>query len=90
MDLPYSRTAIATAQVSIASLQLMVVMLFMQPRVCWPTTASAGAMLALGALGSGIAYIWNYQVIQQSSATVASTVTYWTPLVAVFALMVAA
>jgi drug/metabolite transporter (DMT)-like permease len=42
-------------------------------------------MLALGCLGSGIAYILNFHVISRSDATTASTVTYLTPLVAVLA-----
>ena len=42
-----------------------------------------GAMLALGALGTGIAYVWNFQVIERAGATMASTVTYLTPLVAI-------
>jgi drug/metabolite transporter (DMT)-like permease len=42
-------------------------------------------MLALGCLGSGIAYILNFRVISRSDATTASTVTYLTPLVAVVA-----
>ncbi len=41
------------------------------------------AMVALGCLGSGIAYILNFRVITASDATTASTVTYLTPLVAV-------
>lgn len=85
LDLPYSRTAIATAQVTIASLQLLPVLLLTDPGFHAPSDASMVAMLALGALGSGIAYIWNYRVIQMSSATIASTVTYWTPMVAVAA-----
>ncbi len=42
-------------------------------------------MLALGCLGSGVAYILNFRVINRSDATTASTVTYLTPLVAVVA-----
>lgn len=42
-----------------------------------------GAMLGLGCLGSGIAFILNFHVISASDATTASTVTYLTPLVAV-------
>ena len=41
------------------------------------------AMLALGVVGSGIAYILNYVVIHRSDATTASTVTYVITLVAV-------
>lgn len=41
------------------------------------------SLLALGILGSGIAYVLNFVVVQRSDATTASTVTYLTPLVAV-------
>ena len=41
------------------------------------------AMLALGVLGSGLAYILNFVVIARSDATTASTVTYVITLVAV-------
>jgi len=43
------------------------------------------AVAALGILGSGIAYVLNFRVVQRSDATTASTVTYLTPLVAVIA-----
>jgi drug/metabolite transporter (DMT)-like permease len=42
-------------------------------------------MIALGCLGSGVAYVLNFRVIRRSDATTASTVTYLTPLVAVIA-----
>lgn len=49
-----------------------------------PITSSVVlAMLALGVLGSGIAYILNYLIIHRSDATTASTVTYVITLVAV-------
>jgi drug/metabolite transporter (DMT)-like permease len=41
------------------------------------------AMVALGVLGSGFAYVLNFQVVTKADATTASTVTYITPLVAV-------
>jgi drug/metabolite transporter (DMT)-like permease len=47
--------------------------------------ASIAGMLALGVLGSGIAYLLSFRVIRNSDATTASTVTYLTPLVAVIA-----
>jgi drug/metabolite transporter (DMT)-like permease len=47
------------------------------------TPSSFIALLALGVLGSGIAYVLNFRVIALSDATTASTVTYLTPLVAV-------
>ena len=42
------------------------------------------AMLALGVLGSGFAYIWNFSIIAAAGSSIASSVTYVTPVVAVF------
>ena len=42
------------------------------------------AMLALGVFGSGFAYIWNFKIIAAAGSSIASTVTYLTPVVAVF------
>jgi drug/metabolite transporter (DMT)-like permease len=42
------------------------------------------AMLALGVLGTGYAYIWNFSIISAAGSSIASTVTYLTPVVAVF------
>lgn len=47
------------------------------------TLAPVLSVIALGALGSGIAYALNFFVVQRADATTASTVTYLTPLVAV-------
>ena len=41
------------------------------------------AMLALGALGTGFAYVWNYRLIREVGPTAASTVTYLVPAFAV-------
>jgi drug/metabolite transporter (DMT)-like permease len=41
------------------------------------------AMLCLGCLGSGVAYVLNFRVLANSDATTASTVTYIPPLIAV-------
>jgi drug/metabolite transporter (DMT)-like permease len=48
-----------------------------------PTSPSVLAVVALGVLGSGIAYALNFFVTQNADATTASTVTYLTPVVAV-------
>ncbi|TSA22484.1 MAG: DMT family transporter [Actinomycetales bacterium] len=42
------------------------------------------AMIALGVLGSGIAYIWTFQIVERAGSSIASSVTYLTPVVAVF------
>jgi len=41
------------------------------------------AMIALGVLGSGFAYIWNFKIMEAVGSAIASTVTYVTPVVAV-------
>lgn len=46
----------------------------------WPIVLS---LLALGALGTGLAYIWNINVLRAWGPTNASTVTYVTPVVGV-------
>jgi drug/metabolite transporter (DMT)-like permease len=46
--------------------------------------ANVFAMLALGILGSGFAYIWNFSIIAAAGSSIASSVTYLTPVVAVF------
>lgn len=43
------------------------------------------SMLALGIFGSGIAYIWNFEIIVAAGSVIASSVTYITPVVAVIA-----
>ena len=42
------------------------------------------AMMALGIFGSGVAYIWNFQIVERAGSSIASSVTYLTPVVAVF------
>jgi drug/metabolite transporter (DMT)-like permease len=41
------------------------------------------AVVILGVLGTGIAYVLNYQIITSEGATIASTVTYLLPVVAI-------
>lgn len=41
------------------------------------------SVLALGALGTGLAYVWNTRIVSAWGATNASTVTYLTPVVGV-------
>ncbi len=73
----------ATGLMIMGTLQITPVMLVtgyahapIEPRVI-------AAMVALGVLGSGVAYMLNFRVIERSDATTASTVTYVITLVAV-------
>ena len=47
------------------------------------STGPVIAMLTLGILGSGFAYIWNFRVMEAAGSAIASTVTYVTPVIAV-------
>jgi drug/metabolite transporter (DMT)-like permease len=42
----------------------------------------AGSILALGVMGSGIAYVLNFSIMRAAGATIASTVTYLVPVFA--------
>ena len=97
---PYSRRhlfsqgsdpiAIATGQVVLGALFLLPVAageaLFGGPVVRLPIAGTTIlAMLALGVLGSGIAYVLSFRIVKAAGATTASSVTYITPLFAVIA-----
>lgn len=78
-----SAEAVASGQIAVAA----VVMLLAAPVVAtgpvlltWPIVLS---MVALGALGTGLAYVWNTRVVVAWGAQRASTVTYLTPVVGV-------
>lgn len=82
--------AIAAAQVTLAALFLLPVAaastLLGSPIVTGPPSAATIAgMLALGGLGSGVAYVLNTHIVSVAGGTVASSVTYVTPLVSVAA-----
>jgi drug/metabolite transporter (DMT)-like permease len=78
---------VATLQVSIGALIMIIL---------GPTTARHGvdhgaeltasvvvSMVALGVLGTGLAYVWNTNVVTAWGATAGATVTYLTPVVGV-------
>jgi len=75
--------ALATIQVSMAAMTLL-------PFYLIDGIAEDGyfllpvlSVLALGIFGSGIAYIWNFRIIELAGSSIASSVTYLTPIVAV-------
>ena len=63
------------------------IMLLLTPVIAWsPVTLDVpivASLLALGVLGTGVAYIWNITVLRAWGPTAASTVTYVTPVVGV-------
>ncbi|GAB3205842.1 DMT family transporter [Marinactinospora endophytica] len=81
----YGPLELSAAQLLAGSAQLLLIVPFagglpgaVSPRVVL-------AMLALGALGTGLAYVLQYGVVSAAGATVASTVTYLLPVVAMAA-----
>ena len=82
--------AIATGQVALGALFLVPVVVGLaaagQGGVTTPVAPSTIiGMLALGALGSGIAYLLSTRIVIQAGATAASSVGYITPLFSVVA-----
>ena len=47
------------------------------------SAASLASLVILGVLGTGVAYVLNYQIITSEGATIAATVTYLLPVVAI-------
>lgn len=64
-----------------------VIFIVLTPIVAWhPVRLDfwvVGSLLLLGALGTGLAYAWNFDVLRAWGPTSASTVTYITPIVGV-------
>jgi drug/metabolite transporter (DMT)-like permease len=83
MNTSVSPLAICTGQLGLGTLQLLPFVLISGGVSGDVTAGPVFAMLALGALGSGLAYVANFHVITSVGGTVASTVTYLTPVVAV-------
>ena len=95
VSFPYSRRYVlphGLAPVSLASAQLLLAAVTLLPTFLIDGTnghaVSAKAALAataLGIFGSGFAYMWNFRVMAAAGSSIASTVTYLTPVVAVVA-----
>ena len=75
--------AAATTQLIMAAITLLPFYLFDGISQDYYRPATFFAMLALGILGSGIAYIWNFSIIAAAGSSIASSVTYLTPVVAI-------
>lgn len=83
--LPYKLKpeAMATTQVCLAAVTLLPFFVFNGIAKDKFTVGPVAAMLALGILGTGYAYIWNFQILAAAGSAIASSVTYVTPVVAV-------
>ena len=75
-----SAVSLSAAQTLCGSIQLALVVPWLTSTPHSFPVDSVLSMIALGAGGTGIAYVLNYEVIRRAGATVASTVTYLIPL----------
>ncbi len=80
----YSPLAASLGQVGTGWALLFPFALLDRPWAYNPSPRAILALLALGALGTGVAYIIYHRLIQTAGATAASVVTYITPLFGVF------
>jgi drug/metabolite transporter (DMT)-like permease len=90
---PYSRKfvipkklqaeSLAAGQLTMGALTLLPVYLINGISITNYRPGPVLAMLTLGILGSGFAYIWNFKIMEAAGSAIASTVTYVTPVVAV-------
>lgn len=81
-NLPYSSSSLAAAQVSCSAILLLPFVTFSHPIHSSWNLKSLGGMLLLGSIGTGFAYVWNFRNVRLAGSTIASTVTYITPVVA--------
>jgi drug/metabolite transporter (DMT)-like permease len=76
-------TTVATVQVGLGALVMLVAAPFVATAPVHLTPRVVASVLALGVLGTGLAYVWLTNIVVGWGATNASTVTYLTPLVGV-------
>lgn len=74
----------AALQLTFGTIQVLPFALFEWAPIS-PTSSSLMAVIALGAFGSGLAFATHFYVVEKKGPLIASTVTYWMPLVAVVA-----
>ena len=71
-------------QIGTASLTLLPIYLLSGPLItATPEIQSIAAIVTLGALGSGVAYLLFYKILDVVGSAIASSVTYITPVIAV-------
>ncbi|WP_369182739.1 DMT family transporter [Streptomyces sp. Y1] len=75
-----SVTVLSALQIGCAAAELALVAPFAAGAPHWPGAGAAAALLALGAFGTGVAYLLNLGLVRAAGTTVASAVTYAVPL----------
>jgi drug/metabolite transporter (DMT)-like permease len=78
---PDSGTALSAGQLLCATAWLAATTAFVGGAPDGLSVAAVLSLLALGALGTGLAYILNYAIVRAAGATTAATVTYVVPIV---------
>jgi drug/metabolite transporter (DMT)-like permease len=79
----YSSLALSVGQLAVGALQLAIVLPFATHMPAHLPLRVLAAVFCLGAFGTGIAYVLSYGLIRLAGATVASTVTYFIPVVSI-------
>jgi len=74
---------LSACQLGAASVMLAIALTVSGAQAPHVTAESVAALAVLGIAGTGFAYVLNYQIITSEGATVASTVTYLLPVVAI-------
>lgn len=77
--------ALTTGQLLCATVQLGLVTPFFGSMPSSMPWRVIGSILAIGVLGTGLAYILNYSIIRDAGAVTASTVTYLIPIFSILA-----
>jgi drug/metabolite transporter (DMT)-like permease len=78
---PESGTALSAGQLLCATAWLAAATVFVGGAPHGVSLAAVLSLLALGAFGTGLAYILNYAIVRAAGATTAATVTYLVPIV---------
>ena len=78
-----SPVVLSACQLGSASVMLAIALAVTGVRAPHFTAVTVTAIVVLGVIGTGFAYVLNYQIITSEGATIASTVTYLLPVVAI-------
>jgi drug/metabolite transporter (DMT)-like permease len=78
-----SAIVLSACQLAAAAVMLAVALAVAGAPAPHITAESVTAIAILGIIGTGLAYVLNYQIITIEGATVASTVTYLLPVIAI-------
>ena len=74
---------LSACQLATAAIMLAIVLAVTGVPTPHVTAVNVAAIAVLGIVGTGFAYVLNYQIITSEGATIASTVTYLLPVVAI-------